>query len=110
VAPGDPYPGHIPGARSAHWQAVSWEPDEHFSPPEEIGSRLAAAGATRAGEGAAGEGAAGDVICYCGSGVQACHLILATQLAGIPEPRLYVGSWSEYSRRVPSRPRRGGGE
>ena len=32
----------------------------------------------------------------CGSGVTACHLIVSALIAGIPEPRLYVGSWSEW--------------
>ena len=45
-----------------------------------------------------------DPICYCGSGVTATHNILAICHAGLPEPRLYVGSWSEWLR-DPSRPR-----
>jgi len=32
----------------------------------------------------------------CGSGVTACHLVLSAALAGLEEPRLYVGSWSEW--------------
>jgi thiosulfate/3-mercaptopyruvate sulfurtransferase len=32
----------------------------------------------------------------CGSGVTACHLAVSGLLAGLPEPRLYVGSWSEW--------------
>lgn len=32
----------------------------------------------------------------CGSGVTACHLIISAGLAGLPQPRLYVGSWSEW--------------
>jgi thiosulfate/3-mercaptopyruvate sulfurtransferase len=32
----------------------------------------------------------------CGSGVTACHLVISGLLAGLPEPRLYVGSWSEW--------------
>jgi thiosulfate/3-mercaptopyruvate sulfurtransferase len=40
---------------------------------------------------------------YCGSGVSACHNVLAQVHAGLPEPRLYVGSWSEWSR-DPQRP------
>ena len=35
-------------------------------------------------------------ISMCGSGVTACHLILSARLAGMPAPRLYVGSWSEW--------------
>lgn len=35
-------------------------------------------------------------VCYCGSGVSACHLILAMTLAGLPRPRLYAGSWSHW--------------
>ena len=42
-------------------------------------------------------------ISMCGSGVTACHLILSAQLAGIPNPRLYVGSWSEW-KLDPNRP------
>ncbi|MFT5500451.1 MAG: thiosulfate/3-mercaptopyruvate sulfurtransferase [Woeseiaceae bacterium] len=34
----------------------------------------------------------------CGSGVTACHLVLSAQIAGLPEPRVYVGSWSEWIR------------
>lgn len=37
-----------------------------------------------------------EVICYCGSGITACHNILAMVHAGLPEPLLYAGSWSEW--------------
>ncbi|ASK31324.1 sulfurtransferase [Chryseobacterium sp. T16E-39] len=40
-----------------------------------------------------------DLIIHCGSGVTACHTILALDYAGLPIPKLYVGSWSEWSRR-----------
>ncbi len=40
-----------------------------------------------------------EVILHCGSGVTACHTILALNIAGFPFPKLYVGSWSEWSRR-----------
>lgn len=36
------------------------------------------------------------VIAMCGSGVTACHLVISARLSGRPEPRLYVGSWSEW--------------
>lgn len=40
--------------------------------------------------------AAKEVVGYCGSGVTACHNILAFVHAGLPEPLLYAGSWSEW--------------
>ena len=39
-----------------------------------------------------------DVLVHCGSGVTACHTLLAFEQAGLPLPSLYVGSWSEWSR------------
>lgn len=39
------------------------------------------------------------LIVHCGSGVTACHTILALEYAGFTIPNLYVGSWSEWSRR-----------
>lgn len=39
-----------------------------------------------------------NVIVHCGSGVTACHTLLAMDYAGLPIPKLYVGSWSEWSR------------
>lgn len=39
-----------------------------------------------------------NTIVHCGSGVTACHLLLAMDYAGIEIPKLYVGSWSEWSR------------
>ena len=39
-----------------------------------------------------------NIIVHCGSGVTACHTILAMDYAGLPIPNLYVGSWSEWSR------------
>lgn len=37
-------------------------------------------------------------IVHCGSGITACHTLLAITAAGLPTPKLYVGSWSEWSR------------
>ena len=39
-----------------------------------------------------------NIIVHCGSGVTACHTILAMAHAGMEIPALYVGSWSEWSR------------
>lgn len=39
-----------------------------------------------------------DIIVHCGSGVSACHTLLAIDYAGLEIPKLYVGSWSEWSR------------
>lgn len=39
-----------------------------------------------------------DVVVHCGSGVTACHTLLALERAGLPTPALYVGSWSEWCR------------
>ena len=44
-----------------------------------------------------------DVVCYCGSGVSATQNIMAILLAGLPEPALYPGSWSEWIQN-PARP------
>ena len=39
-----------------------------------------------------------NVVVHCGSGVTACHTLLAFAYAGLEIPKLYVGSWSEWSR------------
>ncbi len=39
-----------------------------------------------------------NIIFHCGSGVTACHSLLAIAYAGLEIPKLYVGSWSEWSR------------
>lgn len=44
------------------------------------------------------EFAANTTIVHCGSGVTACHTLLSFAVAGLPIPKLYVGSWSEWSR------------
>ena len=46
------------------------------------------------------------VVSYCGSGVNACHNLLALEVAGFAPGRLYAGSWSQYS----SDPERPGGD
>lgn len=85
----DPRPGHVPGAHSApatdHLAGGRWRP------------------ATELYELHAGLGATGDVIAYCGSGVTACALLLGRRLAGLPDGRLYPGSWSQWGA-DPTRP------
>ena len=78
----DPRPGHVPGAISAPW-AGNLGADGHFRPPAELRERFAEAGG-------------GTAVAYCGSGVTACHDLLAMQLAGIGDTALYPGSWSQW--------------
>ena len=85
----DPRPGHIPGARSAPW-ARNLDENGRFRQPGELRERFAAA---------VGRGA----VAYCGSGVTACHDLLAMELAGIESTALYAGSWSQWGA-DPSRP------
>jgi thiosulfate/3-mercaptopyruvate sulfurtransferase len=85
--PVDPIAGHIPGARSAPALATNLDADRRFLPPDELRRRYEALGA--------GDGR--DVVVYCGSGVSACHDLLAMEVAGLTGARLYPGSWSEWS-------------
>jgi thiosulfate/3-mercaptopyruvate sulfurtransferase len=84
--PVDPRAGHIPGARSLPLTGLL-AADGTFLPAAELRSAFAAVGLD----------AGGRAIAQCGSGVTACHLILAAEVAGIGRPDLYVGSWSEWS-------------
>ena len=78
--PIDPVAGHIPGAVNVFFAEIA--PQGRFLPPAELKTRL------------------GDepFVAYCGSGITACTLVLAGELAGV-EGRLYPGSWSEWCRR-----------
>jgi thiosulfate/3-mercaptopyruvate sulfurtransferase len=91
--PVDRTPGHIPGAVN-HFFGSNVAADGTFRTPEELRAHFAPA---------LGGAAPDHVICYCGSGVTACHNLLAMEHAGIRGPKLYVGSWSEWSA-DPSRP------
>ena len=84
--PVDPRPGHIPGARSLP-SRENVDASGRFLPVPELQRRFAAVGVT--------DGAS--VISYCGSGVTACHNLLALERAGLGPGRLYPGSWSQYS-------------
>jgi thiosulfate/3-mercaptopyruvate sulfurtransferase len=87
--PIDTIAGHIPGALNLPF-ADNLDEAGRFLPPGVLRAKYSAAL-----EGAAPE----DVIVHCGSGVTACHTLLGFEHAGLPMPRLYVGSWSEWSRR-----------
>jgi len=81
----DPRPGHIPGARSAPWMD-NLGATGHFLPRVDLRRRFAELGADPAQ----------DVVAYCGSGVTACHDLLALELAGLHNTSLYAGSWSAW--------------
>jgi thiosulfate/3-mercaptopyruvate sulfurtransferase len=85
VEPIDPVAGHIPGARSLPL-AVTLEAGR-LRAPGELKQRLLSALDRAPPERS---------IAYCGSGVTACHLILAAEQAGLCGMRLYPGSWSEW--------------
>jgi thiosulfate/3-mercaptopyruvate sulfurtransferase len=84
--PVDPRPGHIPGAVNLPCRE-NLSDDGRFLPVEALRLRFRQAGVTD------GE----TVVSYCGSGVNACHNLLAMEHAGIGTGRLYAGSWSQYS-------------
>ncbi|MGW5876480.1 sulfurtransferase [Nocardiopsis terrae] len=84
-APVDARAGHIPGARSAEWPA-NLTADGLLAAPDVLRERFAALGAE----------SAHTVTAYCGSGVTACHDLLALEHAGFTNTRLYPGSWSRW--------------
>ncbi len=86
IEPVDPRAGHIPGARSLPCR-------EHLGPD----GRLLEIAALRERFAAAGITDGTDVISYCGSGVTACHTLVALEHAGLGRGRLYPGSWSQYA-------------
>ncbi len=85
--------GHIPGAIN-HFFKNNLAPDGTMLPSEVLRSRFEPLLDGRAPE---------EAVMYCGSGVTACHNLLAMEHAGLTGTRLYVGSWSEWSS-DPARP------
>lgn len=77
--------GHIPGALNRFFKHNLSA--GQFKSPEALRTEFKAL---------LGNTSAGDVIHQCGSGVSACHNLLAMEVAGLPGSRLYVGSWSEW--------------
>ena len=82
----DPIAGHIPGAVTTPYQA-NLAPDGKFHSVEVLRDRYQEILASVPVE---------HSIVYCGSGVTATHSILAMLHAGLGEPKLYAGSWSEW--------------
>ncbi len=89
----DPMAGHIPGAINAPY-ANNLDADGRFFSSGELRERY---------EALLGDAPVEEAIFYCGSGVSAVHDLIAVEYAGLGLPRLYVGSWSEWSA-DPARP------
>jgi thiosulfate/3-mercaptopyruvate sulfurtransferase len=96
VEPIDAYPGHIPTAVNAPTDGNLVEPSGRFLPPDQLRARFEALRSVAVASGAAVAGA--PVVTSCGSGVSACHASLAMRAAGLPDPILYLGSYSDWSR------------
>lgn len=89
----DPVGGHIPGAKNRFFRDNLTD-DGHFKSADQLRTEFM--------EQLAGADPA-TVVHSCGSGVTACHNLLAMEVAGLTGSRLYAGSWSEWSS-DPSRP------
>jgi thiosulfate/3-mercaptopyruvate sulfurtransferase len=93
IEPIDRVAGHIPGAVNYPYH-LNLTANGTFKPVEEIREGLRSLTGSQAEK---------DLVHMCGSGVTACHNILAAELAGVTGSKLYVGSWSEWIQ-DPSRP------
>ncbi len=82
----DPVGGHIPGARNRFFRDNLDEQGGFRAAAELRQQYLAVLAGTEPDQ----------TIMYCGSGVTACHNLLAMEIAGLPGARLYAGSWSEW--------------
>jgi len=82
----DPVGGHIPGARNRFFRD-NLGADGRFKPASQLREEWLAALVGYTPE---------QVVHQCGSGVSACHNLLAMEIAGLPGSRLYAGSWSEW--------------
>lgn len=92
VEPIDRVAGHVPGAMSRPY-ALNMR-DGRFRPADELASEFATLLRGRSPS---------DVVAMCGSGVTACHLLLALEHAGLKGSGLFTGSWSGWID-DPSRP------
>ncbi len=95
--PIDPVAGRIPGALN-RFNAENVSADGSFKPADQLKKDFQSLLGKRSPE---------EVIHYCGSGVAACHNLLAMEIAGLPGAKLYAGSWSEWSA-DPKRPQERG--
>jgi thiosulfate/3-mercaptopyruvate sulfurtransferase len=86
--PIDARPGHIPGARSAPFVENLVAPGGAFLSAPALADRYRKLGALQAEQ----------IVCYCGSGVTACHDLLALAIVGREDALLYEGSWSDWAR------------
>ena len=86
IEPIDRVAGHIPGALNRPYMA-NLSTTGTFKPAGLLRAEYLAQ---------LGDVAAHDVVHQCGSGVTACHNVLAMEIAGLPGSRLYPGSWSEW--------------
>ncbi len=84
--PLDPVAGHIPGAVN-RFHGENLDGDGYFLPAPELAGGFSDLLAGTPIE---------QAVFYCGSGVSACHGLLAARHAGLGDGRLYVGSWSEW--------------
>ncbi|MBV6417946.1 MAG: putative thiosulfate sulfurtransferase SseB [Steroidobacteraceae bacterium] len=84
----DPVAGHVPGAKNRPFTA-NLGPDGRFLAVEALRGQWEALLAGRP---------VSELVSMCGSGVTACHNLLALEHAGLPGARLYAGSWSEWVR------------
>ncbi len=92
--PIDPVAGRIPGAKN-RFNSDNLAPDGTFKNAKELKAEFLKI---------LGGRPPSEVINYCGSGVAACHNLLAMEIAGLHGSRLYAGSWSEWLA-DPARPR-----
>jgi thiosulfate/3-mercaptopyruvate sulfurtransferase len=93
IEPIDRVPGHIPGAVNRHFMN-NLNTDGRFKSPGTLAEEFRAL---------LGDSAPAEALLMCGSGVTACHNLLAMEHAGLRGARVYPGSWSEWVS-DPSRP------
>jgi thiosulfate/3-mercaptopyruvate sulfurtransferase len=82
----DPVAGHIPGAHNRFFKE-NLDAQGYFKPAQQLRAEF---------EKLLGETKLEHVVHHCGSGVSACHNLLAMEIAGMRDSRLYPGSWSEW--------------